>query len=131
MPHFKKVVLDRFAPPYFMERTSPIISVNHVHTGVGMKKKKLFFENHTKKKLFIICFRTQLSQKITLKIKFFFRIFNENLGCPGWSPSSVSTPFTLGSAWFEKKLSYFSKKSNVQNIFKMCFRTQMTKKKQN
>merc|ERR1739842_18977 len=55
---------DRFAPPNFMERTSPIISVNHVHAGVSMKKKKHFFENHTKKKLFIICFRTQLSQKI-------------------------------------------------------------------
>ena len=50
------------------------------------------------------------------------------LGCPGWSPSSVSTPFTLESGWSEKKLSYFSKKSNVQNIFKMCFRTQITQK---
>ena len=28
----------------------------------------------------------------------------------------------------KKKLSYFSKKSNVQNIFKMCFRTQITQK---
>ena len=55
-----------------MESINPFISVNHVLMEVVPDEKKIISKNVKKKKVFKMCFRTQIIQKITSQILFFF-----------------------------------------------------------
>ena len=74
-------------PTIFHGAHLSIISVQPHSAGLGKnKKKRLLFENHRKKKLFKMCFRTQITQKITWKKQLFSKSKKKkNLSHDQWS----------------------------------------------